>query len=59
MFEVELYEDLRGEWRWRLLAENGRIVADSSEGYTRKDAARGMARRIFDGALSVDPGTND
>lgn len=26
-------QDQRGEWRWRLRADNGKIVADSGEGY--------------------------
>jgi uncharacterized protein YegP (UPF0339 family) len=30
----EYYEDSKGEWRWRLKASNGRIIADSGEGYT-------------------------
>ena len=28
------YKDNKGEWRWRLKASNGRIIADSGEGYT-------------------------
>ena len=32
----ELYKDGRGEWRWTLHASNGRKIADSGEGYTRK-----------------------
>ena len=36
-----IYQDAGGEWRWRLVAANGRIVADSGEGYTRpRDAER-------------------
>jgi len=27
------YVDLRGEWRWRFIAANGRTMADSGEGY--------------------------
>ena len=27
------YKDHEGEWRWRLKASNGRIIADSAEGY--------------------------
>jgi len=27
------YKDAKGEWRWRLVASNGRIIADSGEGY--------------------------
>ena len=38
----EVFEDDAGEWRWRLIAGNGEVVAQS-EGYTRKeDAARGI-----------------
>lgn len=28
-----VYEDKASEWRWRLKAANGRIIADSGEGY--------------------------
>jgi uncharacterized protein YegP (UPF0339 family) len=28
-----VYKDNAGEWRWHLKAANGRIVADSGEGY--------------------------
>jgi uncharacterized protein YegP (UPF0339 family) len=28
------YQDSKGEWRWHLKASNGRILADSGEGYT-------------------------
>lgn len=28
-----IYKDASGYWRWRLKASNGRIVADSGEGY--------------------------
>ncbi|HEV7474505.1 MAG TPA: DUF1508 domain-containing protein [Pyrinomonadaceae bacterium] len=27
------YKDAKGEWRWRLKSSNGRIIADSGEGY--------------------------
>ena len=27
------YKDASGEWRWRLKAANGKIIADSGEGY--------------------------
>src|SRR6185295_14230134 len=30
------YQDASGEWRWRLKASNGRILADSGEGYKNK-----------------------
>lgn len=28
------YKDNKDEWRWRLKASNGRIIADSGEGYS-------------------------
>jgi uncharacterized protein YegP (UPF0339 family) len=31
-----VYKDDAGEWRWNLKAKNGRIVADSGEGYRDK-----------------------
>lgn len=30
---VEVYRDSDKEWRWRFWAANGRILADSGEGY--------------------------
>ena len=32
----EMYKDLSGYWRWRFIAANGRILADSGEGYSNK-----------------------
>lgn len=32
----ELYVDKAGEYRWRLVHQNGNIIADSGEGYTQK-----------------------
>jgi amphi-Trp domain-containing protein len=36
----ELFEDRASEWRWRLVHNNGNIIADSGEGYSRKATAR-------------------
>ncbi len=42
--KFEVYKDKAGEYRWRLLASNGQLTADSGEGYTRrKDAHRAIA----------------
>jgi len=45
---LEVYRDTAAEWRWRLIARNGRRVADSGEGYgtARKaiNAARGLTK---------------
>lgn len=41
MSKIEIYQDAGGEWRWRLKARNGEIVAQG-EGYkTRAGAERG------------------
>ncbi|GGD45627.1 YegP family protein [Pseudoxanthomonas indica] len=34
--QFALYKDRTGEWRWRLHAANGKIIADSAEAYTTK-----------------------
>jgi uncharacterized protein YegP (UPF0339 family) len=56
----ELFEDAAGEWRWRLVHENGNVIADSGEGY----ASRGNAKRAMAGVrehaatadyLRIDP----
>lgn len=43
MHQPEFYQDNQGEWRWRVIADNGEIVFASSEGYTRKAAAESNA----------------
>lgn len=35
-----IYPDSKKEWRWRLRADNGKIIAVSSEGYTNKSDCR-------------------
>ena len=42
----DIYQDAAGEWRWRLVAANGRIVGDSGEGYATSSNARRAARRF-------------
>ena len=44
--KLEIYRDGRGEWRWRLRASNGRILADSSEGYRRRASVRKAVERV-------------
>jgi len=40
MGKVEFYKDRKGQYRWRLIAHNGRTLADSGEGYVAKAACR-------------------
>ena len=35
-----MYRDVQGSWRWRLVAGNGRIIADSGEGYHSRQDCR-------------------
>lgn len=41
----EFYQDERGEWRWRRIASNGRIVGASTQGYVNKSDCIENARR--------------
>lgn len=43
MAKFIIYKDYKGEYRWRFLASNGRIIADSGEGYiNRLDCERAI-----------------
>jgi len=42
----ELFEDRADEWRWRLVHDNGNVIASSGEGYTRKANARKGLRSV-------------
>jgi hypothetical protein len=37
--KFEVYKDKAGEYRWRLLASNGQLTADSGESYSRREDA--------------------
>jgi len=53
----ELYADSADQWRWRLVHDNGNIVADGGEGYAdKRDAKSGIesVRRNAPGAHVVD-----
>lgn len=40
---IEIYKDRSGEWRWRRVAANGNITADSAEGYLHRTDCLEMA----------------
>ena len=43
MTKFQIFQDKSGEYRWRLKAANGQIIATSGEGYKAKaDAERGV-----------------
>jgi uncharacterized protein len=39
--KFEVYMDAKGEYRWRLRAGNGNVIATGGEGYTTKASALG------------------
>ena len=41
---IEKYQDKQGLYRWRLLARNGNIIAESGQGYkSKKGLSKGLA----------------
>jgi uncharacterized protein YegP (UPF0339 family) len=40
MAKFELYKSPNGEYRWRLKATNGQVIATGGEGYSSKTAAQ-------------------
>ena len=50
-YKVIFYKDVAGEWRWRIKASNGLILATSSEGYKE----RRKAEKSF-GSISLNLG---
>lgn len=36
---AEVYEDKAGQWRWRVISRNGKIVAASEQGYVKQSYA--------------------
>jgi len=53
----DLYEDNAEQWRWRLVHDNGNIIADSSQGYSsNQKASQGLesVRKNAPGAFVVD-----
>jgi uncharacterized protein YegP (UPF0339 family) len=53
-----MYRDKRRLWRWRLKSPNGRIIADSAQGYKRKanvmKAIDIITRDIFCGDYRIE-----
>lgn len=50
----ELYQDRADEWRWRLVATNGNIIADSGEGYQSKQGAKRGIESVRGAAPKAD-----
>mgnify|MGYP000076637855 CR=1 FL=1 len=52
----EVYQDRSDEWRWRLVHDNGNVIADSGEGYaSRQKCEQGIESvKANAGEASVD-----
>lgn len=51
---AQVFPDVLGQWRWRIVAENGQIVGTSGEGYVNEAHAYLMLRQLFEpGAVTV------
>ncbi|WP_436928077.1 HVO_2922 family protein [Halosimplex amylolyticum] len=50
----EVYEDGAGEYRWRLLHENGQILGDSGEGYASRTGAINGLQSVKRNAPNAD-----
>ncbi len=46
MWEFQIYQDAAAEYRWRLVAPNGRTIADSGEGYASRSNAHRAAENV-------------
>jgi amphi-Trp domain-containing protein len=42
----ELFDDAEGKWRWRLVHDNGEIIADGGQGYSSKQKAKQGLRSV-------------
>jgi len=45
--KFQVYQDAEGKWRWRAVANNNRIVADSGQGYTTRGDTFKAIRRFM------------
>jgi uncharacterized protein len=44
--KFEVYKDGQGQYRWRLRARNGQVIATGGEGYTTKANALGGIKAV-------------
>lgn len=51
---LEVYRDKGRQWRWRLVATNGNIIANSGEGYKNKCDCTNMVEGIVRGMDIVE-----
>lgn len=52
--KIKIYRDGADEYRWRLVARNGRIIADSAEGYADKYHCEQAVDRFIEAATMAE-----
>ncbi len=52
--KFELYKSSNGEYRWRLRASNGQVIATGGEGYSSKAAAQSGIESVKSGRICPD-----
>ena len=50
----ELFTDSADQWRWRLVHDNGNIIADSGEGYASKQKCKQGIESVKTNAVDAD-----
>jgi uncharacterized protein YegP (UPF0339 family) len=53
MAKFEIYKDSKGEFRWRLRANNNEVIA-TGEGYTSKDGCKNGIESVKKNAPSAE-----
>lgn len=49
----EVYKDKSAKWRWRMIARNGLIIADGSQGYSRKSSVDRAIRKLLSNVFEL------
>ncbi len=44
---IDFYKDKAGKYRWRITAENGRIIGASSQGFASKQMAQENMELVY------------
>jgi uncharacterized protein len=52
--KFEPYKDAKGEFRWRLVAANGQLIATGGGGYKSKDSAKASIDSVKKYALAAE-----
>ena len=55
MYKFEILQDSQGDWRWRTVAPNGEIVADSSKGYSEQSCCVEEVSRFASAMIHQHP----